>query len=67
MKTNRSLKSLILAAALVAGLGATAHADSMPPAPPADSAVGQGLLGQVYGTLTYSYIDLDGAATHGDD
>lgn len=67
MKTNRSLKSLILAAALAAGLGATAHADSMPPAAPADSAVGQGLLGQVYGTLTYSYIDLDGAATHGDD
>ena len=65
MKTNTSFKLLTLALAL--GLGATARADStllpseQPAALPADS---QGLLGQVYGTLTYSYINLDNTSTH---
>src|SRR4051812_2843882 len=67
MKTNRSLlPSLVVAAALL-GLGATAHADTSQVVQPAEPVVSQGLLGQVYGTLTYSYVDLDGAATHGDD
>jgi len=65
MKNNISLKSVVFAAALAAGLGVTARADSEPA--PASSDVGQGLLGQVYGTLTYSYIDLDGVSSHADD
>jgi len=65
MKTKHSISSLLLAAALVAGFGATtARADV---APAADSSVDQGLLGQVYGELTYSYLDLDGASGHADD
>ena len=65
MKTNTSFKLLTLALAL--GLGATARADStllpseQPAALPADN---DGLLGQVYGTLTYSYINLDNTSTH---
>ena len=65
MKNNISLKSVVFAAALAAGLGVTARADSEPA--PASSDVGQGLLGQVYGTLTYSYIDLDNTSSHADD
>lgn len=68
MKSNHSLKSLALATALVAALAVSARADSGLPAPAAaDTAVGQGLLGQSYGTLTYSYIDLDGVSGHADD
>lgn len=68
MKTNYSISSLVLAATLVAGLGATtARADVDPSASLSDSVVGQGLLGQAYGTLTYSYIDLDSVSSHGDD
>ena len=71
MKTKHSISSLVLAAALVAGFATPARADSGLPEQPApaaaDTAVGQGLLGQVYGTLTYSYIDLDGVSNHGDD
>src|SRR6478736_1646428 len=67
MKTNRSLHSLFLAAALAVGLGAlAARADTMPP-PPQPTTVSQGLLGQVYGTLTYSYVNLDASSGHGDD
>ena len=65
MKTNISLKSVVFAAALAAGLGVTARADSAPA--PASSDVGQGLLGQVYGTLTYSYVDLDNTSSHAED
>jgi len=68
MKTKYSFKSLVLAASLVAGAGlTTARADVDPAPAPASTTVAQGLLGQVYGTLTYSYIDLDGAASHADD
>jgi hypothetical protein len=68
MKTNTSFKLLTLAAAAVLALGGTARADSTLPADqpvtlPADS---QGLLGQVYGTLTYSYVDLADVSTHAD-
>ena len=69
MKTiTSSLKFLVLATILAIGFCATARADNMlpgekPPAPTADS---QGLLGQVYGTLTYSYINLDNTSTHAD-
>jgi len=65
MKNIISLKSVVFAAALAAGLGVTARADSEPA--PASSDVGQGLLGQVYGTLTYSYVDLDNTSSHADD
>lgn len=59
MKTSHSIKSLILTAALALGLGASARA--------APVTGNQGLLGQVYGTLTYSYIDLDASSTHADN
>ncbi len=66
MKTT-SLKFLVLASAL--GLGAlTARADSgLPADQPSAPVAGQGLLGQVYGALTYSYIDLDGVSAHADN
>lgn len=70
MKTKHSLSSLLLAAALVTGLGATAARADVDPAAGSslsDSVVGQGLLGQAYGTLTYSYINLDAVSSHGDD
>ena len=68
MKSNHSLKSLALVTALVTALAVSARADTGLPAPAvADSPVGQGLLGQSYGTLTYSYIDLDGVSSHADD
>src|SRR5688572_7662848 len=68
MNSNRSLKSLALAAALVAGFAVSARADTgLPALAAADTTAGQGLLGQSYGTLTYSYIDLDGVSGHADD
>lgn len=66
MKTTTTLRSIALALALAGGLG-VARADTEPAVAPASSAVGQGLLGQTYGTLTYSYINLDGTSAHGDD
>lgn len=72
MKTY-SLPSLILATALLGGLALTARADSSQPpelpapARPAPAATdGQGLLGQVYGTLTYSYVNLESTSVHTD-
>jgi hypothetical protein len=66
MKTINTLKSLALATALVVGTAASAQVDTGLPAA-ADTSVGQGLLGQSYGTLTYSYINLDGVSSHADD
>ncbi len=67
MKTIHPLKSLLLASALALGLGSAARADDMLPVNQSTAAAGnQGLLGQEYGTLTYSYINLDGASTHAD-
>ncbi|MES1168591.1 MAG: hypothetical protein ABUL61_05425 [Oleiharenicola lentus] len=57
---------LILALAL--GFGSAARADDTLPAEQAAPVTGnQGLLGQEYGTLTYSYIHLDDTSTHADD
>ncbi len=68
MKTRHSIKSLIMISALALSLGAKARADDMMPASKAAPAAGNlGLLGQVYGTLTYGYIDLDSSSIHGDN
>ena len=67
MNTSLHLKSLLLASALALGLGVTVRADVEPLADKVVPVAGsQGLLGQVYGTLTYDYVNLDGAATHAD-
>ncbi len=68
MKTNTSLKLLALAASVVLGAGSVARADSALPAEQAAplAVENQGLLGQVYGNLEYSYINLDNTSTHAD-
>jgi len=67
MNTSYKIKSLFLASALALGLGVVARADDGTTAAKVVPVAGsQGLLGQVYGTLTYDYIDLDGPATHAD-
>ncbi len=67
MNTSPTIKSLVLATALVLGLGVTACADdSMPADQPAPVTDNLSLLGQTHATLTYSYLDLDGTSTHGD-
>lgn len=75
MKQNL-LKNLVISAAAALSLAVFARAD-VPledPAPaatpaetgPAMSPLGQGLLGQNYATLTYSYHNLDDSPTHAD-
>lgn len=69
MKNSPTIKALMLATALALGLGATVRADDSPAAQPAADASAAGnlsLLGQTYGTLTYSYINLDETSTHAD-
>lgn len=68
MKQNSLLKKILISAAAAFSLAAFAHAD-VPlekELPESTTAVGQGLLGQQYASLTYSYIDLD-APTHADN
>lgn len=68
MKTIPPLKFIILTGAIVLGLGTTARAgglDADEQAAPITR--NTGLLGEAYGTLTYSYINLDGVSTHADD
>src|SRR4051812_41080172 len=68
MNQHKLLKNLLISAAAALSLAAFARADVPLDNEPLQSttAVGQGLLGQQYATLTYSYIDLD-APTHADD
>lgn len=67
MKQNLTAKFL-LAGALLA-LGVVARADMAVDLPDVDArAAGHlGLLGQTYGTLTYSYVDLAHTSTHADN
>lgn len=69
MKLNITLKHLLLAASLATGLATAAHADDsvLPGEKPAPITGDLSLLGQSYGTLTYSYINLDGTSVHADD
>ena len=69
MNQHKLLKNLVLTAAAALGLTAFARADVPLDKEPLQSttAVGQGLLGQQYANLTYTYIDLDGTSTHADD
>jgi len=67
MNTSHTIKSLVIATSLVLGFGATARADeSLREDKPAPITGDLSLLGQTYGTLSYSYIDLDGSSTHAD-
>lgn len=66
MNNHPTIKFLLLAAALALGAGAV-RADLAPPATePAPVAGNAGLLGQAYGTLTYSYVNLDATSVHAD-
>lgn len=68
MNKSQSIKSLLLVTALALGLGVSTRADDSPPADqPAPVTGNLSLLGQTYGTLTYSYIDLDDTSTHADN
>jgi hypothetical protein len=69
MKTNLSLKSLLLTAVAATGLATSAFAGGDEPNQPAAApvTVSPGLLGESYAGLSYRYVDLDGAAGHGDN
>lgn len=68
MKQHNLLKNLLLSAVAALGLAATAQAGGLDTEPlQSTTAVGQGLLGQQYASLTYSYIDLDEVSVHADD
>lgn len=65
MQNNTLLKSLVVSAAL--SLGLTGFAQAQPAeAAPSLTSDGQGLLGQNYASLTYSYVNFDGISAHGD-
>jgi len=67
MKKSLLRKTLLLATALVLGLGVTARAqETAAPAKSAPAASNLSLLGQTYGTLTYSYLNQDDVSSHGD-
>lgn len=69
MKQYPILKTLLLTAVASLGLAVCAQAD-IPldsPYPEATTPTGQGLLGQTYASLTYSYVDLDSSPTHADN
>ena len=60
MKQNITTKSLLLVAAAAFGLAASARAGGEPAATPAPAIVASdGLLGQTYAGLSYSYHNLD--------
>lgn len=62
------LKSLLAAATLALGFAAHARADdSAIAASPAPAGTNLSLLGQQFGTLTYSYINLDDTSVHADN
>jgi hypothetical protein len=64
MKTTTPLKALIVVSALALGCGHALRADQGMPEPVAGP---QGLLGQKYGNLSYSYINLDATSVHADN
>jgi hypothetical protein len=67
MNTSPNVKTFVLAATLALGLGLAARADdSVLADKPAPVTSNLSLLGQTYGTLTYSYINLDDTSVHGD-
>jgi hypothetical protein len=68
MNTNQYHKFLLsIAAALGLATAAFAGGDDPNAPAPAVRQTGQGLLGQEYASLTYRYVDLNGAAGHADD
>lgn len=71
MKQNITLKYCILSTAAALALAGSARAGGLPEAmpeamPEATTPVSQGLLGQKYATLSYSYHDLDNSPVHAD-
>jgi hypothetical protein len=65
MNKHHTLHPLLPALAAALLLAVVARAGGLDQ--PAPTFVGQGLLGQAYGTLTYSYTDLGGTTAHGDN
>jgi hypothetical protein len=72
MKTNMIQKFLVLTAVAATGLATSAFAGgnesslSAPASDPMPAVSDPGLLGQSYAGLSYRYLDLNGAASHGD-
>lgn len=67
MKTNRQIIRLLAIISLGCATSAFAGGDGPNIAAPVIHQAGQGLLGQKYASLTYRYVDLDGATGHADD
>ncbi|MES1194635.1 MAG: hypothetical protein ABUL65_01990 [Opitutus sp.] len=69
MKQNTTLKYLFLSAAAALALAVSARADTPLEATPleATTPIHQGLLGQQYASLTYSYINLDRSPVNADN
>jgi hypothetical protein len=68
MNKNHVLKSMLVAASLALGSAVLARADdSVIAASPAPADSTLSLLGQKFGTLTYSYINLDDTSVHADN
>jgi hypothetical protein len=65
MNKNNLLQALLLAGAALLLAGAARAAVPLDN-PVATTPVGQGLLGQTYANLDYSYIDLDDSSVHAD-
>lgn len=63
---KNTFQSLFCATALALALGTAAQAQETPAAEPVDNAR-SGLLGQVYGGLSYSYLDLHGSPRDADN
>lgn len=67
MKNNTSLKTLVLAASLALGLSAHAQTDQVTTTQSPTSLGNQGLLGQSYATLSYSYLNSDDSPIDADN
>ncbi len=69
MKQNTTLKYLLLTGAAALALAGTARAGGLPESTPLESTtpVHQGLLGQQYASLTYSYVNLDHSSANADN
>lgn len=67
MNKKNIIKSLIITGAASLGLAVFARADVPLDPPTATTAVGQGLLGQQYANLSYSYLDYDNTSVSGDN
>ncbi|WP_438480558.1 hypothetical protein [Oleiharenicola lentus] len=66
MNKNTILKSLVTAAALSLTMVASAQSQRAAEAAPSITSDGQGLIGQTYAGVTYSYINIEDSSVHAD-